>query len=79
MNTATVNTQTETLDLGNTNLDLRTEAVEESLSCAVAVFTHSEGVSRERSKYLRSHSRNIDINMERMFNPVVESQQCIVP
>lgn len=38
------------------NLDLGTEAVEESLSCAVAVFTDSEGMSRERPKYLQSHS-----------------------
>lgn len=28
-----------------TNLDLRTEAVEECLSCTVEVFAHSEGMS----------------------------------
>lgn len=41
-----------------TNLDLRTKAVEERLSCPIEVFAHSEGMSGEGPKYLRSQDEN---------------------
>lgn len=41
-----------------TNLDLRTKAVEERLACPVEVFAHSEGMSGEGPKYLRSEDEN---------------------
>lgn len=43
----------------STNLDLRTEAEEERLSCAVAVFAHSEGMSGESPKYLPEESESV--------------------